>query len=71
MDEFGRSGFAAFRDEWQQHDALAGAPVQLLGVGAAQTGRAEGVDVDGALRLHTSQGMVRVMSGEVSLRTKP
>ena len=71
MDEFGRSGFAAFRDEWQQHDALAGVQVQLLGVGAAQQGRADGVDVDGALRLHTSQGMVRVMSGEISVRSKP
>ena len=68
MQEFGRSGLASFRDEWQRYDALAGVQVQLSGVGGAQTGQADGVDNDGALRLRTSAGIVRVMSGEVSPR---
>jgi BirA family biotin operon repressor/biotin-[acetyl-CoA-carboxylase] ligase len=68
MQEFGRSGLASFRDEWQRHDALAGVQVQLSGAGGVQTGQAEGVDNDGALRLRTSAGIVRVVSGEISLR---
>jgi BirA family biotin operon repressor/biotin-[acetyl-CoA-carboxylase] ligase len=71
MQQFGHSGFAGFRDEWQQLDALAGARVQLTDASGMQAGTADGVDSDGALRLKTSGGMVRVMSGEVTLRAAP
>jgi BirA family biotin operon repressor/biotin-[acetyl-CoA-carboxylase] ligase len=65
---FADSGFGAYRDEWQRHDALAGQAVELHGNGKLQHGQSAGVDLDGALRLRTDSGIVRVVTGEVSLR---
>jgi BirA family biotin operon repressor/biotin-[acetyl-CoA-carboxylase] ligase len=69
LQRFERDGFAPFIAEWQAADALAGQQVLLSGPGLAQSGRAAGIEPDGALRLQTTGGMVRVVSGEVSLRS--
>lgn len=68
LDVYQRCGFAAFRDEWQQCDAFAGAPVMIMTAMAQIAGHARGVDEAGALLLETESGMQRFHSGEVSLR---
>lgn len=64
---FERAGFAAFVARYAARDALAGLQVQTQGAESVQ-GVADGVDVQGALRVHTAQGTVAVRSGEVSVR---
>jgi BirA family transcriptional regulator, biotin operon repressor / biotin---[acetyl-CoA-carboxylase] ligase len=68
LQVFEREGFAPFNEEWQAADALAGQQVTLSGPGLAQSGRAVGIERNGALRLQTANGIVSVVSGEVSLR---
>jgi BirA family biotin operon repressor/biotin-[acetyl-CoA-carboxylase] ligase len=68
LQQFEREGFAPFSTEWQAADALAGQLVTVTGPGIAYSGRAAGIEPDGALRLQTAAGVVRVVSGEVSLR---
>jgi BirA family transcriptional regulator, biotin operon repressor / biotin---[acetyl-CoA-carboxylase] ligase len=66
--EFGGRGMAAFADEWQEADALAGRPVRVLQGGLHLDGLARGVDGDGALMLETDGVRRRILSGEVSVR---
>lgn len=63
--EFEREGFAAFSARFAGLDALKGQSV-VLSDGMAGTAR--GVDATGALLVHTSQGLQRVASQEVSVR---
>ncbi len=64
---FEQQGFAAFAKRFAARDALAGKPVQTSQPGA-ESGRADGVDERGALRLQTPQGERLIGSGEVSVR---
>jgi BirA family biotin operon repressor/biotin-[acetyl-CoA-carboxylase] ligase len=66
--EFGARGLAAFADEWQAADALAGRPVRVLQGEQALEGLACGVDGDGALLLEVGGTRRRILSGEVSVR---
>jgi BirA family biotin operon repressor/biotin-[acetyl-CoA-carboxylase] ligase len=66
--EFGARGMAAFADEWQAADALAGRAVRVLHGGQHLDGLARGVDADGALLLEAGDGRRRIVSGEVSVR---
>lgn len=68
LAEFGARGMAAFSDEWQSADALAGRPVRVLHGGQQLEGLARGVDADGALLLEAGGGRRRIISGEVSVR---
>jgi BirA family biotin operon repressor/biotin-[acetyl-CoA-carboxylase] ligase len=69
LDTFGVGGFAALRDRWSALNAYAGAPVRILSPFAeTMEGLCAGVDADGALLLQTTQGLARVISGDVSLR---
>jgi BirA family biotin operon repressor/biotin-[acetyl-CoA-carboxylase] ligase len=68
LAEFGARGLAAFMDEWERADALAGRAVRVLQGGDALEGTARGVDGDGALLLETGAGVRRILSGEVSVR---
>lgn len=71
LDEFGRTGFAGFVEEWLARNAHAGQLVSILAEGAAPLeGRCAGVDADGALLLDSATGVHRIVSGEVSLRAK-
>jgi BirA family transcriptional regulator, biotin operon repressor / biotin---[acetyl-CoA-carboxylase] ligase len=63
--EFERAGFAAFSSRFAAKDALAGRSVVLSD---GLQGTARGVDGTGALLVHTSQGVQRVASQEVSVR---
>lgn len=66
--EFGARGLAAFLEEWQVADALAGRAVRVLHGGQRLEGLARGVDVDGALLLEVDGARRRILSGEVSIR---
>jgi len=68
LSEYGARGMAAFADEWQGADALAGRTVAVLHGGQVLEGRACGVDADGALLLGIGGTMRRIVSGEVSVR---
>jgi BirA family biotin operon repressor/biotin-[acetyl-CoA-carboxylase] ligase len=68
LDEFERSGFAAFRQEWAMLDALAGRQARVIAGDGAVEGTARGVDRDGALLLEVRGQLQRHVSGEVSLR---
>lgn len=66
--EFGARGLAAFAEEWQAADSLAGRPVRVLHGGKALEGLARGVDGDGALLLEVDGSRRRILTGEVSVR---
>ncbi len=65
---YASAGFTALRGAWQQRNAFADLPVRIVGEAEALAGICAGVDDDGALLLQTPDGLVRVLSGEVSLR---
>lgn len=62
---FQDQGFAPVRAAWQARDALAGRAVRLSD---GTEGLAQGVDERGALLVHTSAGMKKIDSTEVSVR---
>jgi BirA family biotin operon repressor/biotin-[acetyl-CoA-carboxylase] ligase len=68
LDEFERSGFGAFREQWLKLDALAGRDARVLVGDGSIDGTARGVDRDGALLLEVGGRLHRHVSGEVSLR---
>lgn len=65
VQTFEREGFAPWVDRYGTRDALRGLPVRLSD---GTEGTADGVDADGALRVHTHAGLRRVQQGEVSVR---
>jgi BirA family biotin operon repressor/biotin-[acetyl-CoA-carboxylase] ligase len=70
LARFGEQGLEPFRDEWRQHDALAGRPVTVQGMHIVH-GIARGIDADGAFLLADESGAVtRWLSGDVSVRTR-
>ena len=68
MQEFARSGFGSFIEEYRAADVLDGSIVTVSGAQEVLQGRACGIDADGALRLSTSEGIERIVSGDVSVR---
>lgn len=68
LDEYGRGGFAAFRERWNAVDGLRDRPVTVLAGDLRTAGVARGVDHDGALRVEIDGDLRRFVSGEVSLR---
>ena len=68
MQEFETAGFAAFAEDWQALDLVAGKAVALHSHDHTVTGVAAGVDEQGALLLKTPGGLKRFVSGDLSLR---
>jgi BirA family biotin operon repressor/biotin-[acetyl-CoA-carboxylase] ligase len=69
LARFELTGFASFRSAWSALDVLAGEDVVVRSGERTQSGRACGVDQDGALVLESDDGIVqRVVAGEASLR---
>ncbi|MES2770932.1 MAG: biotin--[acetyl-CoA-carboxylase] ligase [Pseudomonadota bacterium] len=69
LDQFAEHGFAALRSEWQQRHVWHQQSVHLLRDGQIeQAGLCQGVDTDGALLILNEQGLVRCLSGDLSLR---
>jgi BirA family biotin operon repressor/biotin-[acetyl-CoA-carboxylase] ligase len=67
---FEHEGFRAFFGDWQDADVLRGQSVTVSGAGGEVSGRAAGVDSDGALLVETAAGLKRFISGEVSVRSR-
>jgi BirA family transcriptional regulator, biotin operon repressor / biotin---[acetyl-CoA-carboxylase] ligase len=65
---FGEEGFAPFAAEWRAADALSGRAVAVQGVGGVTVGHARGISADGALCVHTRDGLQQFTSGDVSVR---
>jgi BirA family transcriptional regulator, biotin operon repressor / biotin---[acetyl-CoA-carboxylase] ligase len=68
LAQFEREGFGPFRASWVELDGLYGRAVRVSTAGGEVVGVARGVDADGALLLETREGVLRFMSGEVSVR---
>ena len=69
LDEFGRSGFAPLRDEWQRRHVYQGETVSIaLPDGREISGTADGVADDGTLLITTNTGQRRFHSGDMSVR---
>ncbi len=68
LDEFAATGFAAYRERWQQLNVHAGKRVRLLQGDRQIEGLVEGVDQQGALLLRNDEGVTSCHSGEISLR---
>jgi BirA family biotin operon repressor/biotin-[acetyl-CoA-carboxylase] ligase len=68
---FEQEGLKPFREEWQRADALRGKSVNVTTVQDATRGLARGIDLDGALLVETANGLVRFVSGEVTVRAEP
>lgn len=71
LETYASAGFPALRGAWQQRNAFAELPVRISGESADLEGICTGVDDDGALLLRTENGILRILSGEVSLRLLP
>lgn len=69
LDRFAQTGFAGLRDEWLARHAWQTRPVRVLRDGrVVAEGLCCGVDVDGTLLVQTPAGVIRCLSGDVSLR---
>lgn len=68
LDEYQRSGFAPWRENWQALDALASREVVLSSASRQIHGRVLGVTDTGALRLECDGGEEIFYGGELSLR---
>ncbi len=66
--EFERDGLRPFVQEWVQADALRGQPVTVTAADGTARGIARGIDLDGALLVETPTGLLRFISGDVSVR---
>ena len=65
VQRFEAQGLAPFLPAFARRDALAGREVNLSD---GSTGQARGVDGDGALLVHTSAGLKKISSAEISVR---
>jgi BirA family biotin operon repressor/biotin-[acetyl-CoA-carboxylase] ligase len=72
LDQFSQGGFAALREEWQRLHVWQDREVTVLHDGRVEmVGRCRGADSDGALLVETANGVMRCLSGDVSLRSTP
>jgi len=67
LEAFGGSGFAPFREQWQQADFLKGRSIKLHINNAAVTGIVQGVDENGLLKLQVGNEEQTHFAGHVEL----
>ncbi len=70
FDLHGEQGFEVFRSEWQERDYLKHQAVQVYDDERVRHGTAIGIDKNGALRVHTDEGEIQLMGGEVRVRRR-
>jgi BirA family biotin operon repressor/biotin-[acetyl-CoA-carboxylase] ligase len=66
--DFEQGGLKPFVQKWMAADALRGRPVTVMGTDGAIKGIARGIDLDGAFLVETPQGLLRFITGDVSVR---
>jgi BirA family biotin operon repressor/biotin-[acetyl-CoA-carboxylase] ligase len=71
LSVFAEQGFTPFREFWEQMDGLRGQAVNIDAGGDSLQGTATGIDERGALLLDTGEEVLKLHSGEVSVREKP
>ena len=69
LREFSASGYGGFADDWAALDALRDARVRVQQAGERVEGTARGTDRDGALLVESAGRVLRVFSGDVSVRS--
>ena len=68
--DYPQHGFAAYRNEWRAGDYLRGRAVRVDDAAGPISGKAVGIDADGALLVETAGGeRRRVVAGDVSVRS--
>lgn len=70
LDEFARTGFESFVDEWKCFDSLHGESVSVQIGARSYEGIASGIAANGSLLLKVNDKMMNVVSGEVSVRAQ-
>jgi BirA family biotin operon repressor/biotin-[acetyl-CoA-carboxylase] ligase len=68
LGQFEREGFAAFVDEYAQHDLLRGKALNVQGALGPLDGTGAGVDARGALLLQTGEDVRAIDSADVTVR---
>lgn len=68
MELFAGQGFGPFEETWAAWDGLYGQTISVISDNSIIDGRADGVDESGALVLDTGKEVLKLHSGEVSLR---
>jgi BirA family biotin operon repressor/biotin-[acetyl-CoA-carboxylase] ligase len=68
LTQFTHEGFAPLRKLWPAADALVGRAVRVERAGGGLEGIAEGIDMQGALRLRVGEHIEILHGGEVSVR---
>jgi BirA family biotin operon repressor/biotin-[acetyl-CoA-carboxylase] ligase len=68
LAQFESDGFAAFVDEYAQHDALRGVPLRVSSPAGDLDGVGAGIDARGALQLQTAAGLHGIDSADVTVR---
>jgi BirA family biotin operon repressor/biotin-[acetyl-CoA-carboxylase] ligase len=68
LGQFEREGFAAFADEYANHDLLRGKALHMQGALGELDGMGAGVDLRGALLLQTLDGLRAIDSADVTVR---
>jgi len=69
MLQFFKEGFSVFRDEWMRFDAYSGKSVNIVDQGKVTlSGIEAGVDMQGMLQVMSGSELIKVHSGDVSLR---
>jgi BirA family biotin operon repressor/biotin-[acetyl-CoA-carboxylase] ligase len=67
LDLHAAEGFAPIRDAWRERSVTLGREVRVDGDGGEIAGVAEDIDASGALLVRTSEGLERVVAGDVRL----
>jgi BirA family transcriptional regulator, biotin operon repressor / biotin---[acetyl-CoA-carboxylase] ligase len=70
LEMYGDVGFSAYKELWESFDAYRGRVVHILSGDSSVQGVAQGIYVDGALRLLVGGEEQPVYGGEVSLRVQ-
>jgi BirA family biotin operon repressor/biotin-[acetyl-CoA-carboxylase] ligase len=68
LEQFKVDGFAAFQDAWHACHAYQQQPVRIISGHREVVGECQGVDAQGALVIHHSDGVEHFHAGEVSVR---
>jgi BirA family biotin operon repressor/biotin-[acetyl-CoA-carboxylase] ligase len=68
LEVFASQGFTPMRELWEQLDDLKGQKVEVFSATGSVSGVSVGVDQTGALMLDTSDGVISLYSGDVTLR---
>ncbi|HET7330918.1 biotin--[acetyl-CoA-carboxylase] ligase [Dyella sp.] len=68
LSKFEREGFAAFVDDYAEHDALRGVPLRVSSASGDIDGVGAGIDARGALQLQTATGLRSIDSADVTVR---